>query len=345
MRLAAHLVHEKAGDLASAAEDAGFDLVICGEGYRSDAPSVLGVVAGRTRTIGLASGVMQIPARSPGLAALTASTLHALSGGRFRMGLGVSNPDVSEGWYGVPFDQPLARTREYVEIVRAALAGAPVRYEGEHYRLPIGSRDGAPLHIHKEPGDTGIPIYLAALSSGNLRLAGEIANGWIGAFVSPESLVDARAGIQKGRDRAGKDMRDFDVAPSVPTLFVDNVAEGIDRLRGHYAHFLGMGDPERNVYSAIARRIGFGKAMTEFHRTAAEGDLTRASKAIPDELVDRVSLIGPVDRVAGRMREFRSAGASTLTVMLSPARVDHSGRLELISKAAEAFALSESKTG
>ncbi|MCG0067091.1 LLM class flavin-dependent oxidoreductase [Streptomyces tricolor] len=338
MRLAAHLVHENAGELARCAERAGFDLVICGEGYRSDAASVLGMVAGQTRTIGLASGVMQIPARSPGLAALTAVTLDALSGGRFRLGLGVSNPDVSDGWYGVPFDKPLSRTREYVDIVRAALSGRPVRYDGEHYRLPAGGRDAAPLHL-TDAGSTRIPLYLAALSSRNLRLAGEVADGWIGAFVSPESLVEAVRDLRDGRERADRDMTGFEVAPSVPTLFVDDVAEGVQRLRGHYAHFLAMGDPERNVYTALARRLGFGAAMTEFHRRAADGDLAKAAEAVPDELIDRVSLIGPVERVAERMREFAAAGATTLTVMLSPARTDHSGRLDLIRKAARALTL------
>jgi len=345
MRLSAHLVHENAGELARCAERVGFDLVICGEGYRSDAASVLGMVAGQTRTIGLASGVMQIPARSPGLAALTAATLDSMSGGRFRLGLGVSNPDVSEGWYGVPFDKPLSRTREYVAIVRAALSGQPVRFQGEHYRLPAGRRDAAPLHLATDSENTHIPVYLAALSSRNLRLAGEIADGWIGAFVSPESLVEAVADLRDGRQRAGKEMTGFDVAPSVPTLFVDDVAAGVQRLRGHYAHFLAMGDPERNVYSALAGRLGFGTAMTEFHRLASGGDLQKAAGAIPDELIDRVSLIGPVDRVAERMREFEAGGATTLTIMLSPARTDHDGRLELIRKAAEAFTLSGTRGG
>ena len=189
MKLAVNLVATDAVALAVRAEKLGYELVLAPEGYRSDAVSVLGLVAGRTERIALGSCVMQIPARPPATAAMTAATLDALSDGRFRLGLGVSNPDVSEGWYGVPFDGPLGRTREYVEIVRAALKGAPVTYVGSHFQLPSGTRASAPLHLYTERLRPTMPIYLAAVGPQNLRLAGRIADGWLGSV----ALRDGRA--------------------------------------------------------------------------------------------------------------------------------------------------------
>ncbi|MEV8441852.1 LLM class flavin-dependent oxidoreductase [Actinosynnema sp. NPDC051121] len=339
MRLAAHLVNDEPGRLARFAEDLGYSAVVVGEGYRSDAPSVLGHVAASTRRISLTSGVMQIPARPPGLAALTAVTLDALSGGRFRLGLGVSNPDVSDGWYGVRFDRPLARTREYVDIVRRALSGAPVRYQGDFHRLPAGGRDRAPLQLDVPEG-TDIPLYIAAVSAANLRLTGEIADGWIGAFVSPESLAGAVAELRAGRAAAGRDLTGFEVMPSLPTMFADDTDTAIDRLRGHYVHFLGMGDPLHNVYAGAARRMGFEHELAVVHDLIAADERAKAAAAIPAELIDRTALVGPVARVADRIRAYRESGATTLTIMLSPARTDHEGRLRLLRKAAEALDLS-----
>jgi F420-dependent oxidoreductase-like protein len=318
----------------------GFGMAVFGEGYRSDAASVIGFAAAKTERIELLSGVMQIPARPPGLAALTAATLNALSGGRFRMGLGVSNPDISEGWYGVPFDKPLARTREYVQIVRRALDGQSVRYDGQHYKLPAGDRDGAPLHITTEPLRTDIPVYLAAVGDRNLRLAGEIADGWIGAFATPESVVAARGQIESGAREGRRSLADFDLMPSLPTVFTADVQAGIDQLRPHYAHFLGLGDPRRNLYVRLAERMGFAAEMDAFAKLMAEGDAKSAAAAVPGELIDRTALVGPVERAADRMREYDAAGATTLTIMLSPARTHYAGRLALLRGAARALELS-----
>jgi alkanesulfonate monooxygenase SsuD/methylene tetrahydromethanopterin reductase-like flavin-dependent oxidoreductase (luciferase family) len=218
MKLAVNLNYRTAAEVAAEAERLGFDLALAPEGYRSDAASVLGLVIGRTAAIGVGSGVFQIPGRPAGMTALTAATLDALSGGRFRLGLGVSNPDVSEGWYGVPFDDPLGRTREYVEVVRMAMRGEQVRYAGDHLRLPPPGREGAALTVLTEPLRADLPIYLAAVGTRNLELAGEIADGWLGVFASPEQVGQCVAHIDAGRRRVGREASAFEVIPGVPTV-------------------------------------------------------------------------------------------------------------------------------
>ncbi|MFB6691865.1 LLM class flavin-dependent oxidoreductase [Streptomyces virginiae] len=317
MKLGVNLSYQGAAELAVAAERLGYDVALAPEGYRSDAASVLGLVAGRTERIALGSAVMQIPARSPALAALTAATLQSLSGGRFRLGLGVSNPDVSEGWYGVPFAQPLARTREYVEIVRRALTGEPVRYEGRHYRLPSSGSGAAPLHVITEPAGAPVPVYLGAVGPGNLALAGEIADGWIGVFAAPEQVAESVAHIEAGRARAGRPLAGFDVMPCLATAIGEDTDGCVDRLRAHYAYLMGIGAPERNFYIALATRLGFGAQAAEVGRLAGEGDRTGAAAAVPAGFVELTALTGPVDRVAARMRQYAEAGVTTLGIMIS----------------------------
>ncbi|MFD0264399.1 LLM class flavin-dependent oxidoreductase [Kitasatospora indigofera] len=339
MRLGANLVYQGAGALARAAEGLDYDVVLAPEGYRSDAASVLGLVAGQTERIGLASGVMQIPARPPGLAALTAATLDSLSGGRFRLGLGVSNPGVSQGWYGVDFARPLSRTREYVEIVRKAVAGGPVDHRGEHFTLPGPGGEGAPLHLFTELPRPRIPVYLAAVGPRSLRLAGEIADGWIGVFTSPEAVAKSVGEIRAGRELAGLGMAGFDVLPSLPTAVADDLGGALDQLRPHYVYMLGIGDPAQNFYCAMAREMGHEKEIALFHERLAAGDRAGAGAAIPADFIDRTSLAGPVPRIADRMQAFAEAGVTTLGVMVSAAATDHEGRLAILRRAAEALDL------
>lgn len=317
MKLGVNLSYQGAVELALAAERLGYDVVLAPEGYRSDAASVLGMVAGRTERIALGSAVMQIPARSPALAALTAATLQALSGERFRLGLGVSNPDVSEGWYGVPFAEPLARTREYVEIVRRALTGEPVRYDGRHYQLPSSGSGAAPLHVITETAGAPVPVYLGAVGPGNLALAGEIADGWIGVFAAPEQVAESVAHVAAGRARTGLPMAGFDIMPCLATAIGDDTDGCVDLLRTHYAYLMGIGAPERNFYIALATRLGFGEAANEVGRCAAAGDRTGAAAAVPTGFVELTALTGPVDRVAERMRQYANAGVTTLGIMIS----------------------------
>ncbi|MFI2242256.1 LLM class flavin-dependent oxidoreductase [Streptomyces chrestomyceticus] len=338
MKLAVNVVAQDAAVLAEAAEKLGYDLALAPEGYRSDAASVLGLMAGRTRHIGLGSAVMQIPARPPATAALTAATLDALSGGRFRLGLGVSNPDVSEGWYGVAFDHPLARTREYVEIVRAALRGGPVTYRGEHFTLPSAGRQAAPLHLYTEGHRGDLPIHLAAVGPRNLRLAGEIADGWTGVFTSPDGVRAAVTQLRAGRRARGLGLAGFEVMPCLPTAVDADVRAAAGRLRGQYRYLMGVGDPETNFYCALARRLGFADAVDRLHRALSAGDRTAQSEAIPVEFIDETALIGDEKRIARRMAEYASAGATTLGVMVSAAATTRQGRIAILETCARAVA-------
>ncbi|MEV7088438.1 LLM class flavin-dependent oxidoreductase [Streptomyces sp. NPDC093085] len=333
MRLAVNLTHQGAPELARTAEQLGYAAVLAPEGYRSDAASLLGLVAGQTRRVALISGVMQIPARPPGLAALTAATLDSVSGGRFRLGLGVSNPDVALGSYGTEADRPLARTREYVEIVRRALAGGPVTYEGRYYA--VGG--AAPLHLLTDGLRPDLPVHLAAVGPRNLRLAGEIADGWIGVFTSPEAVAEAVATIAEGRKTAGKDLTGFEVLPSLPTAVGPDPATAADLLRQQYVYLMGMGDPERNVYCALARRMGHGDAADALRERLAAGDRAGAAAALPLELIDRTALIGPVPRIAARMAEYAEAGVTTLGIMVSAASATLEGRLAILRECAAAL--------
>ncbi len=354
MELAVNLAYRDAAAIASAAEDLGYAVAVAPEGYRSDAASLLGLVAGRTQRIALLSGVMQIPARAPGMAALTAATLDAMSGGRFRLGLGVSNADVSEGWYGVPFDKPLARAREYVDIVRAALRGGPVRYEGRHFRLPPAGQPAEPLQLLTQPLRGDLPIYLAAVGAKNIQLAGEIADGWIGVFASPEGVEESvrhlRAGAMRIRGTHDSDAAlpgespprpmpaGFDVMISVPTSVEGDLDRAADPWRAYYAHFIGMGARERNVYCALATRLGFGGEIDKVHGLARSGDRQAAAAALPFGFIDRTALLGPVPRIAARIRDYAEAGATTLNILLSPSLTDAGERIAVLRAVAQALA-------
>ncbi|MCO1580349.1 LLM class flavin-dependent oxidoreductase [Crossiella sp. SN42] len=333
MRLGVFLNQDGAVGLARRAEELGYATALAPEGFRSDAVSVLGAVAGRTSRIGLASGVLQIAARAPVLTALTAATLDSLSGGRFRLGLGVSNPDVSLGWYGVDFDRPLRRLREYVEIVRLALRGEPVRYHGEHYRLPPpGAAETA--HLRAAPVRADLPIHLAGVGPRSLELAGEVADGWIGVFSPPERISTALQYVHKGRTKAGKTLAGFEVMPSVP-IAVDEDAERAARsLRGYFAHFIGLGDPARSIYYRLATELGFERAAAEIHRRRAAGDAEGAAEAVPFELIDATALLGDPGRIAARLAQYREAGVTTLGLTLLAATPHE--RLSVLEAAADA---------
>lgn len=337
MKLAVNLELRHATALATYAEKLGYELALAPEGYRSEAASVLGAVASSTEQIALGSCVMQIPARPPATTALTAASLDVLSSGRFRLGLGVSNPDVSEGWYAIPFDKPLARTREYLEIVRAALGGEPVTYQGRHFRLPIGNRTGAPLHLYTEGHRPDLPIYLAAVGPANLCLAGETADGWLGMFNTPESVAEARDHIAVGRAKRGRSLDGFATIPCVPAAVADEPAAAADQLRGQYAYLLGIGDRETNFYCALAGRLGFGDAIERIHDHLAAGDRPAAARAVPLELIDRTALIGHRSRISRRLATYADAGANAVSIMVSAAATDLAGRLSILRTCAEAL--------
>ena len=321
--------------LARRADELGYAVVWAAEAYGSDSPTVLAYLAAQTKDIDLGAAVMQIPARSPATTAMTAATLDSLSGGRFRLGLGVSGPQVSEGWHGVRFDHPLGRTREYVDIVRLALSRQRVRYDGAHYQLPLPDGPGKALSLTVHPL-RDIPIYLAAVGPKNLELAGEIADGWLSIFFAPESSADQLAHLQAGRDRVGRSGEGFDVVTSTPIVIGDDPVACAAPVRPYAALYLGgMGSRDKNFYHALATRMGYGEAADEVQRHYLSRDYGAAAAAVPGEFVDRTSLLGPLGRVAERMRAFAEAGVTTLSI--TPYAASLADRLAALDTAAEAL--------
>lgn len=306
--------------LAREADRLGYAVVWAAEAYGSDAPTVLAWVGAQTEQIGLGSAVMQIPGRSPAMTAMTAATLDVLSRGRFRLGLGVSGPQVSEGWHGVRFARPLARTREYVEIVRMAMARQTVRYDGDTYTLPLPDGPGKALKLTVHPVRPHIPIYLAAVGPKSLELAGEIADGWLAIFFSPEHSSDlvehvrrgARAG---GRGGADDPLVDFDIAPSVPVCITDDLEAARAAIAPYAALYVGgMGSREQNFYNRLACSMGFEEDAARIQDLYLDRRYQDAAAAVPMEFIDSTSLIGPRERIADRLPRYSQAGVGTLTV-------------------------------
>lgn len=335
MRLAINVsAQPDAVALAQEAERLGFDAVYVPEGIRSDAVSVLGLIAGATTRIGIGAGVMEIPARTPAMTALTAATLDALSGGRFRLGLGVANAYISEDWHGVPFDRPLARTREYVEIVRAALRREPVTYAGRHHRLPLVAGRADPFRL-VAPGRTDLPIYLAAIGARSLQLAGELADGWFGVFCSPDRVAWAVDQLRAGRARRPSGPGTFDVALSVPLVVDPDPVAASAPVRHYVARFVSLGPPEHNFYYRLLVEAGFGQAADEIVGQHRAGAPDRAAAAVPGDFLAETSLLGPVEQIAARLKAYRDAGVDTLAV--SPFHPDPARRCSDIRAAAEAL--------
>lgn len=303
--------------LAQEADRLGFSVVWAAEAYGSDAPTMLSWIAGQTEHVDVGAAVMQIPARTPAMTAMTAATIDSFTGGRFRLGLGVSGPQVSEGWHGVRFAKPLARTREYIDIVRLALSRKPVAYEGEHYRLPLPDGAGKALRLTVHPVRDHIPIYLAAVGPRNLELAGEIADGWLAIFFAPEFAEELLSPISAGRVKIGRTLDGFDVAPSVPLVIGDDVESCAEIVRWYAALYVGgMGSREQNFYNRLATRMGYGDAARDIQDLYLAKRQRDAAAAVPLEFIDRTSLLGPIDRVAARLRDYAAAGVTTLSVTL-----------------------------
>jgi F420-dependent oxidoreductase-like protein len=297
--------------LVQEAERLGFDSVWVAEAWGTDAVSVLGWLAARTETIKLGSAIMQIPGRTPANAAMTAATLDLLSGGRFLLGLGTSGPQVVEGWHGQPWGKPLGKTREYVGIVRAALRRERIEHEGEHYRIPWDGPGatglGKPLKLMLRPLRSEIPIYLAALGPKNVALAAEIADGWLPVFVDPDHFDDA-FGPSLTAAPPG-----YEIAPTVSVAVGDDVDALRDALRPHVALYVGgMGAKGRNFYNSLVRRYGWEEEAERIQELYLAGKQREAIAAVPDELVDAVSLVGPNERIAERLEAWRETPVTTL---------------------------------
>jgi F420-dependent oxidoreductase-like protein len=301
--------------LAQEADRLGYAVVWAAEAYGSDAATVLAWIAAQTDRVDVGSAVFQIPGRTPALTAMTAATLDALSGGRFRLGLGVSGPQVSEGWHGVRFDKPLARTREYVGIVRAALRREVVRGDGPYFPLPLPEGPGRALRLTVHPVRDTIPVYLAAVGPKNLELAGEIADGWLAIFLSPQHAAEWLGHVELGRKAAGKDLTGFDVVPTVPVVVGDDVAACADALRGYASLYVGgMGSRDVNFYNQLAVRMGYEAAAEQVQERYLARDYAGAGAAVPLEFIDQTSLLGPVDRIVDGLQAYRDVGVTTLSV-------------------------------
>jgi F420-dependent oxidoreductase-like protein len=276
---------------------------------------MLAWIAGQTSRIDVGAAVMQIPARTPAMTAMTAATIDTISGGRFRLGLGVSGPQVSEGWHGVRFGKPLARTREYVDIVKLALARKPVAYDGEHYTLPLPDGPGKALRLGFHPPRASIPIYLAAVGPKNLELAGEIADGWLAIFFAPDAAGEYLQHIERGRAKSGAGLTGFDVAPSVPLVVGDDLAACADAIRPYAALYVGgMGSREQNFYNQLAVRMGYADAAKTVQDLYLDKKLRDAAAAVPQEFIERTSILGNKIQITERLRQYAAAGVGTLSV-------------------------------
>jgi F420-dependent oxidoreductase-like protein len=297
--------------LAQEAERLGYDSAWAAEAWGTDAVTVLSWLAATTTKIKIGSAILQMPARTPANTAMTAATLDLMSGGRFLLGLGTSGPQVVEGWHGEPWGKPLTKTREYVELVRAALRRELLQHEGEHYQVPFRGEGatglGKPLKLMARPLRADIPIYLGSLRPRSVELAAEIGDGWLPIFFSPER---ARETFPAPFARNG-----LEIAPSVPAVLSDDVASARDALKPYYALYVGgMGARGSNFYNDLVRSYGYEDEAEQIQTLFLDGKQREAAAAVPDELVDEMALVGPRERIADRLGAWRESGATTLLV-------------------------------
>ena len=315
-------------ELVQEADRLGYDSVWAAEAYGTDAATVLAWYGASTERIRLGAGIFQMPARTPAMTAMTAVTLSELSGGRFLLGLGLSGPQVVEGWHGVPYGKPLGKTREYVEILRAIFAREDrLTHAGDHYRIPYDGDDatglGRPLKLTVHP-TREIPIYLASIGPKNVALTAEIADGWLPIWYSP---YRAREVFQQHLDSGfaasgepGKAAR-FDVAPSVPAVVTDDVDQARWGIRPVLALYVGgMGAKGRNFYFDLACRYGYEEAATRIQEFYLDGKKEEAIAAVPDAMVDDVALLGPRERIRDALEAWQEAGVTTLIVTAQEVR-------------------------
>jgi F420-dependent oxidoreductase-like protein len=323
------LSSEQQLELVRTAEDAGFDSVWVAEAYGSDAATVMAWLAAQTSRIKIGAGIFQMPARSPAMTAMTAATLDQLSNGRMVIGIGSSGPQVAEGWHGQRFAKQLLRTREYVEVIRKALSRERLVYDGEYYKLPLPDGPGKALKLTIAPVQERIPIYIASIGPKNVQLTGEIADGWLPIFFSPEHVGDARELLEEGAARAGRSIDDsFDIAPAVNVCIDDDVDRARDQMRYFIALYVGgMGSRERNFYNTLVQRYGFVEAAREIQDLYLDGKKDEAAAAVPAELIDTITLAGPRDMVRERLAVYRDAGVGTMIVSVVSFELERSSQM------------------
>src|SRR5579859_1804113 len=321
-------------EIAQAEERLGYDSLWTAEAYGSDAATPLAWLAAGTSRIKLGAGIFQIPARSAAMTAMTAATIDNLSNGRLILGLGTSGPQVSEGFHGVRFGKQLQRTREYMAVVRMALEHQKVEFHGETLDLPLPDGPGKALKLSIRPVQQRIPIYLAALGPKNVTLAGEIADGWLPVFFSPEHTAALRAPLEEGAARAGRSLDDFRTCPSVNVYISHDASTARDAVRPLLALYVGgMGSREQNFYNRLISSYGFEAAAKQVQDLYLDGKRADAMAALPDELIDMVAITGTRDRAQERIRAYRDAGVETLIV--SPMAGDTEDRVRQLRLVAE----------
>jgi F420-dependent oxidoreductase-like protein len=309
-----------AAESVAAADELGFDSVWAAEAYGSDALMPLAWWGAATRQIKLGTAIVQISARTPAATAMAAMTLDHLSGGRVILGVGVSGPQVVEGWYGQPFAKPLARMREYIGILRDIWArGGPVTSEGPHYPLPLpgGTGLGKPLKSSLRPLRPDIPIYLAAEGPKNIAMAGELCDGWLALFYSPHHDALYREALDEGLARPGahsaKD--EFEVAATVPLIITDDIEAAADVLRPMYAlYFGGMGARGTNFHANVAIRMGYEAEVEKIQELYLSGHKDEAAAAVPTRLIEQLTLVGPPDKIRHDLEAWRDSIVTTLLV-------------------------------
>jgi F420-dependent oxidoreductase-like protein len=299
------------------AERLGFSQVWAGESYGNDAVSPVAWVLARTTRIKAGTGIMQIPARTPACAAMTAMTLQLLSGGRFLCGLGVSGPQVVEGWHGVPFGKPMTRTKEYIAIIKQILAREkPLTFQGEEYRIPYDGPDatglGRPLRSIMH-GDPSLKFYAASITPAGLRTAGETADGVLPIFYAPEKPKVVTDALLEGMRKAAREptLKGFDIAPYVRIRMGDDLQACRDAIRPELALYIGgMGARTKNFYNAMVSKLGYPDAAKKIQDLFLDGKKTEAAAAVPDALIDEISLVGSADRIRDRLHAWKDAAKS-----------------------------------
>jgi F420-dependent oxidoreductase-like protein len=315
-------------------EQAGLDIVFVPEAYSFDSVSQLGYIAAKTERLEIASGIIPLYSRTPALTAMTAAGLDHLSGGRFTLGLGASGPQVIEGWHGVPYDAPIGRVREVIEICRMIWRRERLVYQGRYYQLPLegGTGLGKPLKLINHPVRERIPIALAAIGPKNVEVAAELAESWMPIFYLPEKAAEVWGGaVAQGSAKRDPSLGPLDVIASAQLAIGDDLTDLRDLGRPELALYVGgMGAKGRNFYNTLASKFGYAAEAKAIQDAYLAGRKQEAEALVPAELVERTSLIGPESYVRERLAAYRESGVTTLNV--TPLAPTHEARVALIEK-------------
>jgi len=323
-------------------ESAGLDIVFVPEAYSFDAVSQMGFIAARTERLQIASGILQIYTRTPSLTAMTAAGLDYVSGGRFTLGLGASGPQVVEGFHGVPFDAPLARTREILEICRQVWRREKVHHQGHYYQVPLppgqGTGLGKPLRLINHPVRDRIPVMIAAIGPKNVALAAELAEGWEPLFFHPEKARDVwGTSLAEGAAKRDPDLGPLDVVVGMPLAIGDDVSHLVELGRAQLALYLGgMGARGKNFYNDLACRYGYEREAALVQDLYLDGKKDEAAAAVPADLLHATSLVGPIGHIKDRLSALKAAGATTLNLKpIAPTHTERVRSIELVRQLAD----------